>query len=114
MAVNRAGEGYRGENKSDPRDAREIADQLRMRWRNLQKVRPRGDEAAELRMMVSRRRDLVADQARDITRLRELLLGLCPGLEAALDLSMDRALLVVSRVADPCTARRLSVSRLAR
>ena len=70
MAVNRAREGYRGENKSDARDARVIADQLRMRWRNLQEVRPRDEEASELRMVVSRRRDLVADQARDITRLR--------------------------------------------
>lgn len=38
-AVNRARDGYPGESKSDRRDARVIADQLRMRWRSLQEVR---------------------------------------------------------------------------
>jgi hypothetical protein len=33
MAVNRARDGYRGEQKSDAGDAKVIADQLRMRWR---------------------------------------------------------------------------------
>ena len=114
MAVNRARDGYRGESKSDARDARVIADQLRMRWRSLQEVRPREDEAAELRALVAHRRGLVEDQARVITRLRALLLEVFPGLEATLDLSTDRALLATTRVATPSAARRLGTSRLAR
>jgi len=114
MAVNRARDGYRGESKSDARDARVIADQLRMRWRSLQEVRPREDEAAELRALVAYRRGLVEDQARVITRLRALLLEVFPGLEATLDLSTDRALLATTRVATPSAARRLGTSRLAR
>ncbi|MBA3389932.1 MAG: IS110 family transposase [Rubrobacter sp.] len=114
IAVNRARDGYRGESKSDARDARVIADQIRMRWRSLQEVRPREDAAAELRTLVAHRRSLVEDQARVITRLRALLLEVFPGLEAALDLSTDRALLATTRVATPSAARRLGASRLAR
>ena len=114
MAVNRARDGYRGEHKSDAKDARVIADQLRMRWRQLREIKPRDSVCAELRVLVSRRRDLVADQARDITRLRALLVGVFPALESALDLSTDRALLVVYRVATPTKAKRLGGSRLAR
>jgi transposase len=113
-AVNRARDGYRGEHKSDRGDARVIADQLRMRWRNLQEVRPRAEEAAELRALVAHRRAMVEDQAGVIARLRALLLEVFPGLEAALDLRKDRALLAVTRVATPSAARRLGVSRLAR
>ncbi len=107
IAVNRARDGYRGESKSDARDARVIADQIRMRWRSLQEVRPREDAAAELRTLVAHRRGLVEDQARVITRLRALLLEVFPGLEAALDLSTDRALLATTRVATPSAARGL-------
>lgn len=100
-AVNRARDGYRGESKSDRGDARVIADQLRMRWRSLQEVRPRDEQAAELRALVAHRRGLVEDQARLITRLRALLLEVFPGLEAALDFRKDRALLAVTKVATP-------------
>ncbi len=41
MAVNRARDGYRGEQKSDRGDARVIADQLRMRWGSLGEIRAR-------------------------------------------------------------------------
>jgi hypothetical protein len=56
--VNRASDGYRGEGKTDARDAYVIADQARMR-RDLRPIRP-GDEAAiELPLLTGRRADLV-------------------------------------------------------
>ena len=113
-AVNRARDGYRGEHKSDAKDAHVIADQLRMRWRSLREVQLHDDGVAELRALVAHRRGMVEDQARIITRLRALLLEVFPSLEAALDLRKDRALLVVTRVATPSAARRLGISRLAR
>lgn len=113
-AVNRARDGYRGENKSDRGDARVIADQLRMRWRSLQELRARDESSAELRALVAHRRGLVEEQARGITRLRALLLEVFPGLEAAIDLRKDRALLVLTKVVTPSAARRLGASRLAR
>ncbi len=91
-----------------------IADQLRLRWRSLQEVRPKSEDLAELKVLVSHRRDLVQDQTRRVTRLRELLLGVFPGLEAALDLVDKGALLTVGRVATPRVARRLGEARLAR
>lgn len=114
MAVNRARDGYPGEAKSDRGDARVIADQLRMRWRSLRELRPTDDATAELRACVSYRRDLVDEQARNITRLRALLMEVFPGLEAALDLRQERALLVLTKVATPTAVRRLGASRLAR
>jgi transposase len=114
MAVNRARDAYRGESKSDAKDARVIADQLRMRWSSLQEIRCLDEESAELRALVSHRRGLVEDQARSITRLRALLVEVFPGLEAALDLRKDRALLVLTRVVTPASVRRLGASRLAR
>ena len=66
-----------------------IADQLRMRWGSLRELRPTDDATAELRACVSYRRDLVDEQARNITRLRALLMEVFPGLEAALDLRQE-------------------------
>ncbi|MFF2519768.1 IS110 family transposase, partial [Streptomyces sp. NPDC058086] len=67
--VNRASDAYRGEGKTDARDARIIADQARMR-RDLRPIRP-GDEAAiELGLLTGHRTDLVAERTRTINRLR--------------------------------------------
>ena len=80
-AVNKAREAYAGgEQKSDPKDAFVIADQLRLRWKSLSEVRLREKNIAELRALVAHRRDLVQDQTRRVTRLRELLLSVFPGL----------------------------------
>jgi transposase len=114
-AVNKARETYAGgEQKSDPKDAFVIADQLRLRWKSLSEVRLREEKIAELRALVAHRRDLVQDQTRRVTRLRELLLGVFPGLEAALDLTKKGPLFAVSRVARPTAARRLGEARLSR
>lgn len=114
MSVNRAREGYQGEQKSDRGDARVIAEQLRMRWRSLREVLPRDDEAVEMRLLVSYRRDLVVDQARCITRLRALLNEVFPALDALLNFQKDRAFVLLSKVATPKAARRPGISRLAR
>lgn len=82
-AVNRAAASYRGEGKTDARDAAVIADQARMR-RDLQPLRPGDELTAELKLLTARRRDLVADRTRAISRLRELLTSIFPALERAL------------------------------
>ena len=83
LSVNRASDAYRGESKTD---ARVIADQARMRA-DLGELEPGEEELAELRILLGRRRDLVIDQNRPITRLGEALLSLSPALERALDLN---------------------------
>jgi transposase len=114
VAVNRARDAYRGEAKSDPRDAQIIADQLRLRWRSLGEVRLADENIAELRLLASHRRDLVQEQTRRISRLREILLGVFPGLEATLDLTNMGALLALTKVARPVSARKLGKAPLAR
>src|SRR5215208_7777938 len=93
--------------KSDARDARVIADQLRLRWGALQEIRPRNGMLAEMRVLVAHRRDLLQDQTRRAARLREVLLGVFPGLEAALDFKREGALLAVTKVASPAAGPRV-------
>ena len=58
IAVNRAGQGFSGgERKSDPRDARTIADLVRTR--DLRPILPDDDTLVALRLKVGRRRELI-------------------------------------------------------
>jgi transposase len=83
LSVERARDAYRGESKTDARDAHLIADQARMRP-DLSELKPGEQEIAELQLLLARRRDLITDQSRAVTRLREALVSLFPALERAL------------------------------
>ena len=76
-AVHHASGGYRGDGKTDAKDAAIIADQARMR-RDLQPLRPGDEIAVDLRILTARRTDLVADRTRAINRLRAQLLDTSP------------------------------------
>ena len=76
IAVDRARDGMRAEAKTDRKDARVIAEQARVR-RDLKPLEPAGELLAEMRLLLSRRRDLIADQSRAIARLRDALVALC-------------------------------------
>ena len=65
VAVNRATAAYRGEGKTDAKDAAVIADQARMR-RDLRELHIVDGDIAELRMLTAHRADLVADRTRVI------------------------------------------------
>jgi transposase len=104
IAVDRARDASRGESKTDARDARLIAEQARMR-RDLSALAPGDELLAELALLVARRRDLVADRTRTISRLRDTLLALFPGLERALDLVGRGPLLLVARYQSPRAVR---------
>ena len=112
LAVDRARDAYPGESKTDARDARLIADQARMRP-NLGELAPSEDDLAELQLLLSRRRDLVTDQTRSISRLGDALLSLFPALERALDLNNKGALTLVARYQTPTAVRRVGRKRLA-
>jgi transposase len=111
LAVDRARDAYRGESKTDARDARVIADQARMRS-DLGELTPSEADLAELQLLLARRRDLVTDQTRSISRLRDALLSLFPALERALDLNSKGALTLVARYQTPATIRRVGHKRL--
>ena len=95
LSVDRARDAYRGESKTDARDARVIADQARMRS-DLGKLRAGEQQIAELQLFLARRRDLVTDQSRTITRLREALVSLFPALERALDVNGKGPLILLT------------------
>ncbi len=105
LAVDRARDAYCGESKTDERDARVIADQARMRG-DFSELAPEEDALAELQLLLARRRDLVVDQTRAITRLREALLALFPALERALDLNTKGSLVLLTRYQSPKKIRR--------
>ncbi|KAA9159454.1 IS110 family transposase [Amycolatopsis acidicola] len=94
--VNRAADSYRGEAKTDARDALVIADQARMR-RDCTTLVPPAELVAELATLVTHRGDAVGDRARLITRLRVHLTGIFPGLDRALDLRKRTSLVLLAR-----------------
>lgn len=97
LAVNRARQGtVGGESKSDPRDARVIADQVRTRS-DLRKVVADSELDVEIKLLVSRRRDISEDQTRRLARMHDLLVGIFPELEHAVDLTSKTALTLFSR-----------------
>jgi transposase len=59
LSVDRARDAYRGESKTDARDAHVIADQARMRP-DLGNLEPGEQEIAELQLLLARRRDLLS------------------------------------------------------
>jgi transposase len=112
LSVDRARDAYRGESKTDARDARVIADQARMRP-DLGELRAGEEEIAELQILLARRRDLITDQSRTITRLREALLSLFPALERVLDLNSKGPLTLLTHYQTPTQLRRAGHKRIA-
>jgi transposase len=112
LTVDRARDAYRGESKTDTRDAHVIADQARMRS-DLGELKPGEEEIAELQLLLARRRDLITDQSRSITRLREMLLSLFPALERALDLNSKGPLTLLTHYQSPAQLRRAGHKRIA-
>ncbi|WP_142358660.1 IS110 family transposase [Mycobacterium heckeshornense] len=111
--VYHASGGYRGDGKTDAKDAAIIADQARMR-RDLQPLRPGDEIAVELRILTSRRADLVADRTRAINRLRAQLLEYFPALERAFDYSTSKAaLILLTGYQTPDGLRRAGAAELA-
>jgi transposase len=111
-AVHRAAGMYRGEAKTDARDAAVIADQARMR-RDLQQLTPADPIAADLRVLTAHRLDLAADRTRAINRLREQLLSYFPALERAFEYSRSKGVLtLLTGFRTPARIRELGESRL--
>jgi transposase len=80
---------------------------------DLGELAPGEGDLAELQLLLARRRDLVTDRTRAITRLRETLLAIFPALERALDLTRTGALTLVARYQTPSKIRRIGHKRLA-
>ncbi|WP_228815388.1 IS110 family RNA-guided transposase [Nocardia puris] len=111
-SVHHASTIYRGEGKTDARDARVIADQARMRT-DLPVLAPGADLIAELRMLTAHRADLIADRTRTFNRLHQQLMAVCPALERAAQITQHRGwVILLTRYQRPKAIRRTGVDRL--
>ncbi|MFD4764507.1 IS110 family transposase [Streptomyces sp. NPDC058439] len=111
--VHHASRGYRGDGKTDAKDAYVIADQARMR-RDLQPLQDGDEIAVDLKILTARRYDLAADRTRAINRLRAQLLEYFPALERAFDYAASKGSLVLLTGYQTLAAlRRIGPSRLA-
>ncbi|MTD54185.1 IS110 family transposase [Amycolatopsis sp. RM579] len=106
--VNRMSGAYRGEAKTDARDASVIAETSRVR-NDFQAI----DVPADLALLTAHGTDLVADRVRLINRLRDVLTGISPTLERAFDYSACKgALLLLTGYQTPAALRRIGQTRL--
>ncbi|WP_327388319.1 IS110 family transposase [Streptomyces sp. NBC_01207] len=110
-AIHRASESYRGEGKTDAKDAAVIADQVRIR-RDLHPIRTGDETVIDLKILTGRRIDLVVDRTRTVNRLRAQLTGIFPGLERTLDLTNKGPLTLLTGYQTPAAIRRLGAKRL--
>jgi len=110
--VNTMTGGYRGEAKTDAKDAFVIAETSRLR-RDFAPVQVNAQFVADLALLTGHRTDLVADRVRMINRLRDLLTGVFPALERAFDYSHHKgALVLLTGFQAPEAIRRRGQTRL--
>ncbi|MET9520658.1 IS110 family transposase [Streptomyces sp. NPDC002994] len=110
--VNRMSGAYRGEAKTDARDAYVIAETARHR-RDFATIDVPAQLAADLALLTAHRSDLVADRVRMINRLRDVLTGVFPALERAFDYSSHKgALVLLTGYQTPAAIRRRGRARL--
>lgn len=110
--VNQMAGAYRGEAKTDARDAYVIAETLRHRG-DLQEVEVATSLVTELRLLVTHRTDLVGDRVRMVNRLRDVLSGYFPALERSFDYAHSRgALTLLTGYQTPQALRRTGETRL--
>jgi transposase len=110
--VHHASGAYRGDGKTDAKDAAIIADQARMR-KDLHPFRHRDKTTVDLRTLCARRTDLASDRNRAINRLRAQLLEYCPALERAFDFAHRKAaLILLTGYQTPNALRRIGAARL--
>jgi transposase len=111
QTVHRAAGGYRGQGKTDARDAAVIADQARIR-RDLHPLRAGDEVVAELKILTARRTDLVADRTRIVNRLRSYLLGVFRALERTVDPTNRGPLVLLTGFQTPQSLRTIGADGL--
>lgn len=110
--VNRMAGAYRGEAKTDARDAYVIAETARHR-RDFATLDVPAQLAADLALLTAHRTDLVTDRVRTVNRLRDVLTGMFPALERAFDYSARKgALVLLTGYQTPAALRRRGQARL--
>ncbi|MGW0215604.1 IS110 family transposase [Micromonospora chokoriensis] len=99
---------FAGENKTDARDALVIAQTIRMRS-DIPVLKPTDRLIAELSVLTGYRTDLVAQRVANLLRLQELLTGISPTLQQAMNLNRKGPMLVLTRWRTPAAIKRAGV-----
>ena len=100
--------------KSDPGDARVIADYLRLRFEELRPLRPFSEETRALRAVVRSRSDLVEARVAATNQLRATLAAAWPGAgELFADIASEIGLAFLERYPTAAAAARLGEARMA-
>ncbi|MFI1920568.1 IS110 family transposase [Nocardia sp. NPDC020380] len=107
--VNTMTHAFRGEGKTDAKDARVIAETARLRG-DLAEVTLPDDLVVELTQLTAYRTDLMADWVRGVNRLRALLGSIFPGLEASFDYSNRTPLILVAGMCTPGEIRAAGIN----
>jgi transposase len=102
--VNRMAGAFGGESKSDAKDARVIAETVRLRS-DIASISAPDQLVAELQVLTARRADLAGDWVRGVNRLRDMLAGIFPALESALDYSTRGPLILLTAFQTPAHLR---------
>lgn len=102
--VNTMSHGFRGEGKTDAKDARVIAETARLR-RDLARITMPDELVVSLTQLTGYRADLMSDWVAGINRLRALLGSIFPALEAAFDYSARTPLILVAGMCTPAEIR---------
>jgi transposase len=113
VGVNRASAGYRGEGKTDAKDAAIIADQARMR-RDLRVLKIDEQAIVELQMLTTHRADVASERTRTINRLRGRLSSIFPALEGILDFTNRGPRVLVTGFQTAQAIREVGADELAR
>lgn len=109
--TSRMAEAFHGERKTDAHDAYVIAQTLRMRC-DLPALTLADGVQQQLKLLVSRRLDLVADRVRLTARIQDLLTMISPALEKALNLRSKGALRLLAQWQTPAGLRRAGEARI--
>lgn len=111
--VSRMSGAYRGEGKTDAKDALVIADTARMR-QDFTALSLPNETVADLQLLTAHRADLIADRVRLINRLRDALVGICPALERAFDYSAAKGpVILLTQFQTPAALRQAGAKQLA-
>lgn len=102
--VNRMAGAFPGEGKTDPKDARTIAETARLRA-DLTVISTPDQVVTDLQVLTTQREDMMGDWVRGINRLRALLVSIFPALEAAFDYSNRSSLILLTGYQTPAGLR---------
>lgn len=110
--VNRMAGAYRGEAKTDARDAYVIAETVRHRS-DFAPIDIPAEAVRSLAVLTGYRNDLTADRVRAVNRLRDALCSIFPALERAFDYSAAKGpLVLLTGFQTPRALRKIGRSRL--